>query len=190
MIINYDSFNHDCIFWICLSTLEMDRYNRQAPPPSSRGMRGSRGGSRSHHHNSRRQNGMHSQRSGSTLSLNGHSVMNGHHVDFELLSPTGLVPQAGPDGNFVEYPIDISTLTPMYPAVSEFIMPYVANGYFPTPFSPPPGGVIVDASAVATVAAVAATSAGMEVPQTGTVQAQFGPNNTVGNVTEQVRAQM
>lgn len=62
--------------------------------------------------------------------------MNGSVHPYELLSPTG-----GPP-DFADFAPDF-TITPMYPAVSEFIMPYVTNGYFPTPFTPP-AGVIVE----------------------------------------------
>ncbi|ODN01605.1 La-related protein 1 [Orchesella cincta] len=77
-----------------------------------RGRGGSRGGMRRHNNN---------------VSRNSLNMING----IDVLAAT-----AGAD--FTDYPPDFTTLTPMYPAVSEFIMPYVTNGYFPTPFSPPP----------------------------------------------------
>jgi len=39
--------------------------------------------------------------------------------------------------DYVEFPGDYATLSPVFAAPSEFIMPYVAGGYYPPPFPAP-----------------------------------------------------
>ncbi|CAL8132562.1 unnamed protein product [Orchesella dallaii] len=59
--------------------------------------------------------------------------------------------------NYADFPSDFTTLVPMYPAVTEFVMPYVWNGYMPS------------AAPAATVPAAAA------VVQDAQIASAFGP---------------
>lgn len=113
--------------------------------------------------------------------INGGHTPAHHHANYEL------IPSPTQPHEFPEYSADFTTLTPMYPAVSEFIMPYVANGYFPTPFTPP-AGVMVDP-----------VTDGVPVPQLiiaaapqpdATPQASFPNGGDLVSVTDLVRTQM
>ncbi|ODM93557.1 La-related protein 1 [Orchesella cincta] len=58
----------------------------------------------------------------------------------------------GQEENYADFPSDFTTLVPMYPAVTEFVMPYVWNGYLPTaapPATAPAAAAVVKDAQVA-----------------------------------------
>jgi len=65
---------------------------------------------------------------------------NGRDGDGSIASP---IPRGD---EYNDYPAEYTSLTSLYP--SEFIMPYVTNGFYPAPFTPPAtGGVVEDPTA-------------------------------------------